>query len=124
VAQSLVGLSMWSLLGVWGCSLKCINTLNSPLQTCHEVPTVLRNIGQYLKHDDTMCSVSQLLLYLLTRWQEEKLHYQFSFSSWTACFGTLSVGRSLYGKHVSVERQLRINTFKFEFGNLYAVPEL
>ena len=48
---------------------------------------------------------------------------ELSFSSWTACFGTFSVGRS-HGKHVSVEWQLCINAFKFEFGNLYAVPEL
>ena len=42
--------------------MKCINILIGPLQTCHEVPTVLRNLGQYLKHDDAMCSLSQLLL--------------------------------------------------------------
>ena len=46
--------------------MKRINILTGPLKPCHEVPTVLCNLGQYLKHDDTMCSLSQLLLNLLT----------------------------------------------------------
>ncbi len=66
-----------------------------------------------------MCSLSQLLLYLLTGGKKKN----YIISSWTACFGTLSVGRS-HGNHVSVERQICINAFQFEFGNLYAVPEL
>lgn len=99
------------------CKMKCINTLTGPLQPCHEVPTVLCNLGQYLKHDDTMCSLSQLLLNLLTSGKSGK---QFYSSSWTACFGTFSVGRS----HVSIDWQLCINTSKYEFGNLYAVVEL
>ena len=98
--------------------MKCINILTGPLQPCHEVPTVLRNLGQYLKYDDRMCSLSQLLLTGGKR--KNYIHYQFSISSWTACFGTFSVGRS----YVSVDWQLCINTSKFESGNLYAVPEL
>lgn len=56
-----------------------MNTQTGPLQPCHEIPTVLRNLGQYLKHDDAMCSLSQLLLYLLTGGKKTKYILSFLF---------------------------------------------